>query len=138
MTPKGGDMEQPRLIAGSRLCLALTAEGLTVYGNPEALKSLAKWLEWIAHANPEEHYECHVGLFLEDEASRFEGKVPRNVSVLVERTLAPHIVQRKMVQIDGEPALQRGFDLTFMAVPEADLDQMAASQGMGILPLEDK
>lgn len=127
-------MNQPHLESGARACIVLTRQGLTVYGNPPALRTLAKWLEWIASAPPSEHYECHVGMDLEDEESKFHGGLPRNVWVLVEEALALHVEARQALVVDGEPALERGFDLKIMGATERDLDDLAETQAQGLLP----
>ncbi len=116
-------MTQPKRIEGARLCLSLTRSGLKAYGNRESLTELARWLDWIAQHDPAEHFECHVRWHLEDEESKFEGKRPSNVWVVTEGDLAGVFEQE--VQID-ETTRQAGFELTFMAVTENDLDEMAA------------
>jgi hypothetical protein len=71
--------DQPKKIDGVRLCLALTEDGLAAYGNPQAFGALAQWMTWLGNSDPSEHYECHATMALEDDASVFEGKRPRNV-----------------------------------------------------------
>lgn len=127
-------MEQPKKIPGTRLCLVVTKSGLKAYGNASALKSLASWLEWVAASNPAEHFECHVEMDLESDESKFEGKVPRNVWVLLQRELAGTLDVREKVIVEGEPVDSHGFGLTFMAVSESELDDMARLQSTGILP----
>lgn len=127
-------MPQPKNFRGSRLCLTLTKKGLTVYGNPAAFRSLAKWLEWIAHSSPTEHYECHVGMDLADSESKFGNQRPRNVWVLTERSLDGIVEKRRRGIVDSEEVEYRGFDLTFMAVPETELDQMAQFEASGTIP----
>jgi hypothetical protein len=51
-------MAYPREIAGTQVCIRVSADGVTVYGNRKAFKSLAQWMTWIANASEEEHYEC--------------------------------------------------------------------------------
>jgi hypothetical protein len=127
-------MEQPKKLPGSKLCLAITKDGLTAYGNPEAFRSLAKWLEWIAASNPAEHFECHVGMDLESDESKFQNKTPKNVWVLIDKDLSSILAKRGRSYIDGEAVELRGFDVNFMAVPENELDQMARYQDSGVLP----
>jgi hypothetical protein len=118
-------VEQPKPILGSRLCLSVTPLGLTVYGNPAGLRALAKWLEWIASQNPTEHFECHVGMDILDDRSKFENKSPPNVWVVIDEKLAGVLARREAAVIDGEQVELKGFDLTFMSVLEAELDEMA-------------
>jgi hypothetical protein len=126
-------VEKPKKMPGARLCLAVTSKGVTAYCNPAALKSLAKWLEWISLHAPEEHFECHVGMDIEDDESKFDGRIPSNVWVLIEKSLS-HSLQRDAIsEIDGEQVKICGFNLTFMATPEDELDEMALSQIDGIL-----
>lgn len=119
-------MNQPRKIPGARLCLAMREQGLTVYCNPDALRSLAEWLQWIASHNPAEHFECHVRMDLEDDESKFENKVPSNVLMLVEKQLSN--IFSGTAAINGTQVSERGFELTFMAAPEEELDEMARLQ----------
>ena len=114
--------------------MALTKQGLTVYGNAAGFRSLAKWLEWVADSSPTEHYECHVGMDLEDVESKFDNKRPRNVWVLMERSLDGIVEKRRRGVVDNEEVEFRGFDLTFMAVPENELDEMAQFESSGTMP----
>jgi hypothetical protein len=128
-------MPHPENLPGTRICIAVTRDGVTVYGNQNAMKSLARQLDWIAEADPKEHCECHVVFHMSDEESAFEKKVPRNITVLVERELFPYISKRgESVQIDSNESKARGFELTFMAAPENELDKMSQNQDSGLLP----
>lgn len=127
-------MEQPKKVPGARVCLAVTSQGVTAYCNPAALKSLAKWMEWISSHDPSEHFECHLTMDIKDDESKFENKTPSNVWVLLEDKLLNVLQRDELAMIDGEQVKKRGFDLSFMAVPESELDEMALSQADGILP----
>jgi hypothetical protein len=118
--------EKPRKTPGVRICIALTSDGVTAYGNPAALRSLAEWVGWLAESDPKEHFECHVTMSLENDASLFEGARPRNVWSLV----AGNLRDAFPVRTDEHP----GFELTFMVATDSDLDQMAMHQESGILP----
>ena len=118
--------EQPKKVVGVRLCMALTADGLTAYGNKEAFAALAEWMSWLANSNERDHFECHVTMSLEDDASLFEGKRPRNIWTLIHKNLSGMVASRS----DNSP----GFELTFMTVEQADLDYMAQFQEAGKLP----
>ena len=63
---------------------------------------------------------------LEDDASLFQGKRPRNIWALVDKDLVGAIVSRS----DHTP----GFELTFMTAEEAELEYMATFQESGVLP----
>jgi hypothetical protein len=119
--------QKPEHAAGTRLCLVLTPDGLKAYGNRKAFAELAQWLTWLSESNEAEHYECHVTMSLEDDASQFEGKRPRNVWTLVDNEFS-RIVP---VRTDHSP----GFELTFMTVENQDLDRMAQHQESGTLPV---
>jgi hypothetical protein len=121
-------MTKPEPHSDSRLCIAVKKDGVTLYGNPSALRSLADRLTRIAEADPSEHDECHVTMELLSDDCRFEGRQPLNVWSLAEPHLIPHIVP-----VNGSRGLA-GFEVTFMAVEERDLDDMAQHQRSGILP----
>lgn len=118
--------QMPSKKPGTRVCIAVTKEGVTLYGNKEAFASLAEWMNWIASSPKDEHFECHVLMDLEDEASKFEGKVPRNAWVLMGKEVEGCFSHRSDEQ--------RGFELTLMAVEENELVEMAVHQENGLLP----
>jgi hypothetical protein len=115
-------MSYPDRVEGTRLCIVAAADGVRVYGNPEAFRSLANWMSWIADANPSDHYECHTRFHMSSEAT-----VP-NVWVLLDERIASSFSQRSKGESD--------FELTFMAVEERDLDNLLEHQAAGILPKE--
>jgi len=115
-------MKQPQRVEGARLCLSVSKDGVKAYGNRESFTSLARWLEWIAAHDPSEHFECHVRWHLEDEESKFQGKRPQNTWVKMEGDVAAVFEQE--LQLDADTR-QDGFELTFMAVTEQELDTMA-------------
>lgn len=108
-------MAYPRKIAGTQICIRVSAEGVKVYGNRQAFKSLARWMTWIADAPEKEHYDCHVPWHLESEAS-LHGKEPKNVWVVLDKS-----VETVFAVTDQHHA---GFDLNFMAVEQSDLDRL--------------
>lgn len=120
--------EQPTKVPGLRLCLALTRDGLTAYGNREAFTALRQWMQFVEESPEGEHYECHVAMSLEDDESRFDGKTPRNVAVLFDRRLADLFPHRS----DTSP----GFELTFMKTTKDGLDEMERYQHDALLPLD--
>ena len=121
-------MDRPSKVPGTRLCIALRKQGITLYGNPAAMRSLAEQLLWIAHADPAGHYECHASWQLQSDECLFDNKHPLDVWTLAEPGLASNVTNDNTV---GE-----AFDINFMAVEEGDLDELAKHQGSGILPKE--
>jgi hypothetical protein len=117
--------EAPAPDGAARLCLSLTAEGLTAYGNQAALTSLRDQLTWMIASDPAEHFECHVLMTLESEESRFDG-APPNVWTLVSDDLAAKVAAPS----EDHP----GFELTLMHAEEADLDELASQRASGIKP----
>jgi hypothetical protein len=119
---------KPNVQKGARICMAVTQDGVTVYGNKIGLESLSEWLAWIAKNNPSENYECHTKMYLMDDDCVFEGKKPNNIWVLKSKDVAHSFYE--------ENETCPGFELTFMGVTEKDLDEMAQHQKTGILPDE--
>ena len=117
---------RPKRIPGSRLCLALTSDGLTAYGNKEAFASLRDTLSWLERSNEEENFECHVTMSLEEDDSTFDRIKLRNVFTLIERVF-DGIVGRKSKS-------RPGFELTFMLVSKEQLDICSSYQASGFLP----
>ena len=111
---------------GSKLCITVTKDGVTVYGNKIGFESLSEWLSWIAKADESDHFECHVKMSLMDDDCIFEGKKPKNISVLTDKELAH--------QFSEESETHPGFELTFMGVTDYELDEMEQHQKTGLLP----
>ena len=118
-------MTYPNEVLGTEMCITVTPDGVTVYGNRQAFKSLAEWMTWIADADESEHYECHLGLHLQSMAST-EGKEPKNVWVLLDKNIADSFVKRTKDT--------QGFELTFMAVEPKDLAFFRQCQDSELLP----
>lgn len=108
---------RPEKKSDARLCLSVRRDGLTAYGNTQAFQSLAEWLSWLSKSDPKEHFECHVTMALEDDASLFEGKRPRNVWTVADHAMRGIVTPRS--------SKHPGFELTFMMAGAAELDQMA-------------
>lgn len=121
-------MDRPSKVHGTRLCIAPRKQGITLYGNPAAMRSLAEHLLWIADADPAEHYESHASWQLQSDACLFDSKRPLDVWALIEPDLTGHVANGSTVS--------EVFDVNFMAVEESDLGEMAKHQGSGILPQE--
>ena len=96
-----------------------------LYGNREAFRSLAQFMSWIADANPADHYECHVKWHLSSEEALLRGGTP-NVVTVIAPELATHLASAS----DMGP----GFEVTFMAVEEHDLDAMSTTARCGVKP----
>ena len=120
-------MEPPTLDKDVRICIAVMPHGLTAYCNKAALVALSKELARLAESDPREHFETHVQMRFEDEDCKFSGKRPRNVWVLRTKELAPVLAPH------DDPACA-DFELTFMAIPEAELDDLGRHQETGLLP----
>jgi len=107
--------------------MAVTSNGLTAYCNKKALLALSQRLAEIAESDVSEHYETHVRMHFEADECVFEGRRPSNVWVLRTKELAPLLAPH------GAPGTE-DFELTFMVVPEAELDDLADFQKDGLLP----
>src|SRR4026208_1117038 len=116
----------PRRRTGARLCLTVTKKGVTGYGNRQAFAALAEWMMWLANSKESEHFECHVGMALEDDDSKFHGKKPGNVSVLFDKSLVN--------SFEKKSKSNTGFELTFIVLEPADLDSMDKLQEAGVVP----
>ena len=124
----------PKTIPGSRICFALSRDGVTAYGNNKALRSLSQWLDWLAKTDPATHNECHVSLSLESEEVILKGKRPKNVWILAEREFTPLLKSMSIKDVDGGKLRSVGFEMTFMAVTDDELDKMQKHQKSGVLP----
>ncbi len=118
-------MAAPDRIPGTRACVVVTRDGVKLYGNRAAFRSLAKFMTWIAESDPAEHFECHATWHLaSDEFLRRNGAP--NVATL----FAPELVEHFARETDEEA----GFELTFMALGEGNLDELFEHAPVGILP----
>jgi hypothetical protein len=100
-----------------RLCLKLSIDGLTAYGNKEAIIALRDQMNWLLESDPSEHFECHVMLTMENDESKFGGLVPANVWT---------IVSKDLIGIDDDliNEVPKNFELTIMQVRDFDLDEL--------------
>jgi hypothetical protein len=108
-------MAYPNEIAGTQICIRVSTDGVTVYGNRKAFQSLARWMTWMANAPEQEHYECHLPWHLQSKSS-LQGKALKNVWVVLDRKVKPLLAP-------GDQS-HTGFDLNFMAVEQSDLDRL--------------
>lgn len=111
---------RPEASPQSRLCLEFDASGLTAYCNRQALIALRDQLEWLIQSPPEDRYHCHVLMTLENDASRFDGKRPRNAGV----SFSDDFEKMRDADIDGGQLI----DLTFMVATDDDLDDVQRRQ----------
>ncbi len=111
---------------GTKLCLAVTKQGVTAYGNKAAFEHLAEWLKSMASSDPVEHFECHTIWNLQDEEGSFGENAIKNVYPLFSRQ-AKTLFAKK-----DEHGF--GFELTFMMAPDSELDELAAYQKTSLLP----
>ena len=98
---------------------------------------MAQHLLWAADADPAEHRECHVRWHLQPDACRFEGKRPLDIWTLVDADLAQSIPASPLGSDSDAEMQEDGFEVTFMAVEESDLDALAQHQRTGLLPASD-
>jgi hypothetical protein len=101
--------------AGSEACITVERDGVYLYGNRAAFRTLAGCMSWIARSRPRDHAECHVRFSLDGFSKR------PSVWVLQERSL--RLIQRR-----------RDFELTFMIVEADDLRRLRRFQKRGLLP----
>jgi hypothetical protein len=120
------NMTLPSKKDGSRVCVVFKKGGVTLYGNRVAFAALAEWAAWISRSPENEHYECHVLMDLEDDASKFGKKRPRNAWALIESDIAKALVSRSKHET--------GVEMTLMCVEEDELDKLAAYQDSQVLP----
>jgi hypothetical protein len=116
----------PARKSGTKLCLAVTKQGVTAYGNRDAFESLSEWFKWLASSDPKEHFECHTIWHLQGEANSFREHSTKNVFALFSAKTKPAFEKESE---DGF-----GFELTFMMAPDAELDELAGHQETGLLP----
>ena len=114
---------QPPANDKSRICLNFAEDGLTAYCNREALIDLRDQLDWLIASPPDQHYHCHVLMALENDASRFDGRRPRNAGLV----FSEGVERMKDADLVGGECI----DLTFMVATETDLDEMQAYQAPG-------
>lgn len=105
------------------MCLAVTRQGVTLYGNKSAFKSLARWLSWVAGSDASEHYECHVMWHLLSHHARRS-----NVWVLCDKEML------KVVNREPDGGGKPTFEVTFMAVTARDLRALRIHEREGLLP----
>jgi hypothetical protein len=111
----------PKKRRGAELCIAVTKNGTSIYGNKAAFHALAEWMSWIAEGKTSSHRECHLVWHL---LNKFAKK--RNVFVLVDQEMS------RVLGKGGQRLLSQ-VELTFMAVEPADLRALRKYQSRGVL-----
>ena len=93
-----------------RLAVVAGTGGTAMYGDRAAFKTLARWMAWLAKSDPREHFEMHIPWSLEPPLAR------RSKVKVLKRSRGK----------SARPTT--GFEVTFMVVENADLDQMFKSR----------
>lgn len=120
-------MTNPIRRDAAQICISVTQDGVKLYGNRDAFRSLAEWMARLADSPKGEYYECHVMWHVESEASFFD-KGQKDVWVLFDKETA---------QVFKRPSEgDSGFDLDFMVVEQTDLEKLRQFQSTGLLPTD--
>ena len=96
-------------------------DGVKIYGNAAAFESLARIMSWIASAAPNENFECHLPLSLQDDDAIFGKTDNPNAWVAIDPAL------RQLVK--PRTSRSMGFEVTFMALSEQQLDELRKDTG---------
>lgn len=99
----------PRRTRGARARIRVSRDGVTIYGNPQAFRSIGNWMNWLAESNPREHFEFHLVWHMLSKFAR-----QPNISVNVDPSV------RRAVGRRTGPYL-RHFEITFMAASPSEL-----------------
>lgn len=101
-----GHMSYPKNNPSRRLCIVTHRNGVTLYGNAGAFRSMSKWMSWLAASNPKERFEFHAKWNLESHFSK-----------------SPKIV---VLRRQGQRILpDRNREVTFMMLPTIELEDLA-------------
>jgi hypothetical protein len=115
---------RPRKRRGLKLCLVVTTDGTTAYGNRAAFATLAEWMQWIAESDPAEHFELHLPWHLTNHS-----KANPDTWLLFDEEMRQVFVRRATGPDSGGP-----FELTFMHATKKDLDEMRTGMRSKRLP----
>ena len=58
-------MKQPKNVRGAEIRIVAKTKQVKIYGNPQAFKSLANWMTWLAKSKASEHYDFHLPFHLD-------------------------------------------------------------------------
>ncbi len=78
---------------------------------------MAKILTWMAESPPDQNFECHLPLSLQDDSTIFDKQAKPNAWVQIDEEL------RSVLASKNDHSL--GFEVDFMIVTEKQLDEMA-------------
>jgi hypothetical protein len=53
-------MAYPKTDRATRLRIVKSRNGVMVYGNKSAFRTLARWMSWLGDSAADEHYEVHI------------------------------------------------------------------------------
>jgi hypothetical protein len=53
-------MAYPKIDRATQLRIVKGRNGVMVYGNKSAFRTLARWMAWLGDSAANEHYEVHV------------------------------------------------------------------------------
>lgn len=100
-------MSYPPIAKGLKISISVMRDGITLYGNKKAFKTLIDWFTWIASSDEKDHYECHVKWHLGSDDTN-------NVEINFEEDIKNIFVNK---------ITNNAFDLTFMLVEDSDLNK---------------
>ena len=63
-------MAYPLVDRSTRLSIVAEQNGMMIYGNRTAFRTLARWMTWLAKSDPREHFEVHIPWHLQSPSSR--------------------------------------------------------------------
>jgi len=123
-------IDQPKDIPGARVCILRYHDETRISSNIAGFKLLGQWIAWLVDSQPEENFHIHLLWHLESEASRFDGVKPKNVWFLDEPEEA---IIRDNEYVPEDATIVK-YEVTFMVLTDAQLDELAAAQETGIIP----
>jgi hypothetical protein len=113
-------MAYPKRVRGTEICITVSRDGTTIYGNKAAFRELSRWMNWIAESDSAEHYECHLPWHLDSYFAK-----RKRVWVLIEKGMLA-VLKRT----ESKPK----FEVTFMAVTGKELRALRRHERRGTLP----
>jgi hypothetical protein len=116
----------PPANSGIRLCLTVTKQGVTAYGNRAAFECLSDRLKSLASSGRDSHYEFHTIWHLGSGEKAYAETAPKDVYVLFSKAT-------ESVFHSSDPH-SFGFELTFMMASDDDLNTLAQYQQTSLLP----
>jgi hypothetical protein len=126
------NQQRPETPSDARLCLYVSEDGVTAYGNRPALLNLAAQLQFIAAAPPDECDEIHARLNMrirEDNAALNEST---NVWVVLAETKITHSAVQSPLAVNADGGFRIGFDMSLMHASETTLDELEKFKASGV------